>query len=207
MTRSLWMLPVLAAALAVVGCGSVAAGRGSQAGATASAAAGTPSASASASPGQPDGSASTPGRLSVTGALCSAPGSASQVVITRQTIGPVLPAGPGVAAYTRPAQPGPVVKDATQAQQLAKAVCALPAQPATTVNCPDLRPGGYRLTFTAAGRMLPEVFVQSSGCELVTGAGTVRTAAGHASFLQLLASMAGPVAAPGPVHVPGTPAA
>jgi len=204
MTRSRWMLLVLAP-LAVAGCGSVAAGSGSQAGATSSAAAGTPS--ASASPGQPDGSATTPGRLSVTGALCSAPGSASQVVITRLTTGPILPAGPGVAAYTRPEQAGPVVKDATQAQQLARAVCALPAQPATAVNCPDLRPGGYRLTFTAAGRMLPEVSVQSSGCELVTGAGSVRTAAAHASFLELLASMAGPAGVPGPVHVPGTPAA
>jgi hypothetical protein len=222
MTRSRRPLPALTlaplaalalAALALAGCGSVAAGSGSasQPGATSPA-----SAPAAGGAGQPDGATASPRatRLAAGLVLCNAPASATQVVITRLTTGgPILPAGPGVAAAMGHLEPrglssaaeGPVVKGAAQAHELARALCGLPQLPAGTLNCPDLRPGGYRLMFTAVGRILPEITVQTSGCESVTGAGTIRTASSRPAFLQLLAGLAGPLPQPGPIHEPGTP--
>ena len=226
MARSKLVLTVLgaAAALAAAGCGSVTAGAGhaSAAGGHASAAGGHASAagghaSATASPGASSSSAasSAPAKgqpnavggpiRGVSQPLCSAPGSASQVVITKTgTAGPLTPGGPVVAAY-RSGTPSPasVVKGAADASALARAVCGLPAMTGGVVRCPRLDGVSYQLTFSVGGRLLPAVVVQPSGCQTVTGAGAVRTAASRPAFLKLLVSMAGVVRVPGVAHLPG----
>jgi hypothetical protein len=224
MARSKLVLTVLgtAAALAVAGCGSVAAPAASDAG-NASAASGSAAsgnagaasghASASASPG---GSSASPGRVNgtggplggVSGLLCSAPGAVSQVIVTRTGFGgPVLPSGPRVSAFltsARPPSPGLVVRGAAQASALAKAVCGLPAMSGGLLHCPQQTTASYRLTFTSGGRLLPAVIVRPSGCETVTGAGSPRTVARDSALLKMLASMVGPLPLPGAVHLPGT---
>jgi hypothetical protein len=213
MARSKLVLTVLgaAAALAAAGCGSVtasashASAAGGHASATArpggSSNAGSAAASSAPAKGQPNAvggpirGASQP--------LCSAPGSASQVVITKTgTAGPLTPGGPVVAAY-RSGTPASVVKGAAEASALARAVCGLPAMTGGVVRCPQLDGVSYQLTFTAGGRLLPAVVVQPSGCQTVTGAGVVRTAASRPAFLKLLVSMAGVVRVPGVAHLPG----
>lgn len=243
MTRSTLVLTVLgaAAALAVVGCGSVAAPGASDAG-NASAASGRASATtgpggstrpggttgpsgttgpgaAAPSPGQANGTGGPLGGVS--GLLCAAPGSVSQVMITRAGFGgPVLPSGPRVAAFRapgagRPAGPaayltsgtppsaGPVVLGHARASALAKAVCGLPLMSGGLLHCPLQTTASYRLTFTAGGRLLPAVIVRPSGCLTVTGAGGPRSAARDSGFLKLLAGMAGPLPLPGAQHLPG----
>jgi hypothetical protein len=220
--RSRLALTVLAAsaALAAAGCGSVAApatnagnaGPASPASGTASPG-GTASGSgtATASPGQPAGTGGGP--LGLSQLLCSAPGAASQVVITRTTGGgPVLPSGPRVAAaQTSPEPPAsprpssaPVVRGAPQASALAKAICGLPVMPRGVLRCPNLTPVTFRLSFTVDGRMAPPVTIKPSGCEAVTGAGAVRTAATRPAFWKLLGTLTGPVPLPGAIHLPGT---
>ena len=210
MARSKLVMTVLgaAAALAAAGCGSVAAGASHAGAASGSGSAtGGPAAtpSSTASPGQVNG---TGGPIALAGQLCSAPGSVSQVSVTRTGVAdPVLPSGPRVAAFVTSAtsaSPGPVVKGAAQASALAKAVCGLPAVTGGVVHCPLESTDGYRLFFTSDGRLLPVVIVQASGCRTVIGAGPARSAASSPAFLKLLASMAGPVALPGAGHLPGT---
>jgi hypothetical protein len=220
MARSKLVMTVLgaAAALAVAGCGSVAAadaGHVSGAGGPASAASGPASATTSP-PGS--GAAASSGPISrggpvrpiggVSGLLCSAPGAASQVVITRIGAGePVLPSGPRVSAFRVPATaptPHLVVKGAVAAQALARALCGLPFTAAGPLHCPRQISASYRLSFTAGGRLIPAVIVEPSGCEMVTGAGAPRSAARSPAFLKMLASMAGPLPLPGPGHLPGT---
>jgi hypothetical protein len=100
----------------------------------------------------------------------------------------------------------PLFKGAPQAQQLARALCALPAMPAgRPVHCPDLTAGSYRLAFTADGKALPLVTAKPTGCETVTGAGVARTAATDPAFWQLLATMGGVLPLPGAGHLPGFP--
>jgi hypothetical protein len=220
MARSKLVMTVLAAAaaLAVAGCGSVAADA-----AHVSAASGH--ASATTSPSGTDSSAASPEAVNpggplrgVSGLLCSAPGAASQVLITRTGAGgPVLPSGPRVSAFLTSATPpsafltsatpppaGPVVRGVAQARALAKALCALPTMAGGLLHCPQQTTASYQLTFTAGGRLLPAVIVRPSGCLTVTGAGAVRSAGRSSAFLKLLASMAGPLPLPGAVHLPGT---
>jgi hypothetical protein len=214
MARSKLVLTVLgaAAALAAAGCGSVAADAGNASGA------GHPTAQASATArpaGSGSGSAAAGrGQANAVGGpirgvsqlLCSAPGAASQVIITRTGAGgPITPGGAAVSAYRSAAVRSavPVVKGAAQASALARAVCGLPAMPRGILRCPNLTSPGYQLTFSAGGRLLPAVLVQPTGCETVTGAGAVRSAASRPSFLKLLTSMAGPLPLPGSVHLPG----
>jgi hypothetical protein len=224
MGRSKLVLTVLgaAAALAVAGCGSVAAAdAGHVSGASGPAGAGSAAsggASASTSPASGGGAAASSGPVSrggpvrpiggVSGLLCSAPGAASQVVITRMGAGdPVLPSGPRVSAFLASGTvPSPhlVVKGAAAARELAKAICGLPFTAAGPLHCPRQTTASYRLSFTAGDRVVPAVLVEPSGCEMVTGAGAVRSAARSPAFLKLLASMAGPLPLPGPGHLPGT---
>ena len=146
--------------------------------------------------GQRDG---RPDWARVSGLLCAAPGAVSQVIITRTGFGrPVLPSQPpdlGLRDVGQPSDAGLLVTGRRQARALAKAVCGLPAMTGAVLHCPKLGAPGFRLTFTAGGRMLPVVIVQPSGCLTVTGAGPVRTAARSSAFLKLLTSMAGPPAA------------
>jgi hypothetical protein len=215
MARSKLVLTVLgaAAALAAAGCGSVTASASHASAAGGHASAGGGHASATASPGGSSAASSAPAKgqpnavggpiRGVSQPLCSAPGSASQVVITKTgTAGPLTPGGPVVAAY-RSGTPAPVVKGAAEASALARAVCGLPAMTGGVVRCPQLDGVSYQLTFTAGGRLLPAVVVQPSGCQTVTGAGVVRTAASRPAFLKLLVSMAGVVRVPGVAHLPG----
>jgi hypothetical protein len=215
MARSKLVLTVLgaAAALAVAGCGSVtaSASHASAAGGHASATARPGGSSSAASSAAAASSAPAKGQPNAVGGpirgvsqpLCSAPGSASQVVITKTgTAGPLTPGGPVVAAY-RSGTPASVVKGAAEASALARAVCGLPAMTGGVVRCPQLDGVSYQLTFTAGGRLLPAVVVQPSGCQTVTGAGVVRTAASRPAFLKLLVSMAGVVRVPGVAHLPG----
>jgi hypothetical protein len=144
----------------------------------------------------------------VQGLLCAAPAAVNRVLITRTGMsGPMLPSGPRISAFVtsaNPPTPRLLVQGAGPARALAKAVCGLPAMTGGVLHCPKLGLPGYRLTFTAGGRILPAVLVQPSGCLTVTGAGPVRTAARSSAFLKLLTSIVGPLPLPGAVHLPGT---
>jgi hypothetical protein len=136
-----------------------------------------------------------------------------------QTPGPGVPVPPGTSFTPAPPRPsaGPsepirprppsastLVTSAAKARALAWSVCGLPAFPRVPVNCPALIAGTYRLSFTADGRKLPVVTVLDSGCQTVTGLGTVRTAATRPGFWKLLSGLAGgPIEEPG--HLPGAP--
>jgi hypothetical protein len=78
-----------------------------------------------------------------------------------------------------------------QARAVARALCALPTMPRGILNCPALFPGtNYQLRFTAAGRTLPVVTIEATGCETVTGVGPVRRAL-PSGFWRVLATAAG----------------
>jgi uncharacterized protein YceK len=211
MARSKLVMTVLgmAAVLAVAGCGSVTAADAGSASAASGHASATTSpgggGSAAASPGQVNGTGGPLG--SASGPLCSAPGAASQVIITRTgAAGPWQPAGSRTSAFVtsaRPPSPGLIIKGAVQARALATALCGLPAMTGGVLHCPLQGAVSYRLAFTTGGRLLPAVIVRASGCETVTGAGPVRSAVRSSAFMKLLASMAGPVSLPGAVHLPG----
>jgi hypothetical protein len=187
-------------ALALAGCGSVVAADAGNAG--------------SGSTAAPSAGTVPPGQV-----LCARPAAASRVTVARtgfpRPIGPVRQAGAssGQAQAAPSGKPGAlrrpefvvkVVTSAARVHALAQAVCALPALPRGPINCPALIIGSYQLTFTVAGRKLPVVSAQLSGCEVVTGAVFVRSASTRPAFWKLLAKIAGPAAGL-PVHLPGTP--
>jgi hypothetical protein len=77
------------------------------------------------------------------------------------------------------------------ARAVARGLCALPVMPRGAMSCPALWPGTiYQLRFTAAGRSLPPVTIQATGCATVTGVGRVRQAT-SARFWRVLATAAG----------------
>jgi hypothetical protein len=196
-------LAILAAVagLALTACGTVPAATAGHA-TPAGPASGAPghSASAASGGGQADGAA----QPRTAAQLCAAPGSVTQVAVTRVTpVQQQLPSGPGADAAPTPTA---LVKGAPQAQQLAKALCALPAMPTTRpLHCPDLSGGSYRLVFTAGGTALPAVTAQPTGCETVVGVGVTRTAVAAPTFWRLLATMGGVLPLPGVGHLPGVP--
>ena len=76
-----------------------------------------------------------------------------------------------------------IVINVAAARAVAAAVCALPAMPNGVMSCPvQLLGTSYQLAFTAAGRALPLVTAEATGCQQVTGAGPVRRAAGSPGF-------------------------
>ncbi len=78
-----------------------------------------------------------------------------------------------------------------RARAVARALCALPTMPHGIFNCPALFPGtSYQLRFTAAGRLLPVVTIEATGCETVTGVGQVRRVISP-GFWRVLATAAG----------------
>jgi hypothetical protein len=185
-------------AITAAGCGTVvqnAAGPGSAAGTGSSSPPSAPSSSVPASH-----------------QLCARPAAVSRVVIARTGI-LREPFSGGSADTPTPARSSPVilprpvvvkvVTSPPRAQALARALCALPRMPRGPVNCPAFFLGYYRLAFTAAGRSLPPVPVQVSGCRLVTGLGPVRQAL-RPAFWNLLARTGG-WPATWPVHLPGGP--
>jgi len=86
---------------------------------------------------------------------------------------------------------GSVAIGPSGARAVARALCALPVMPPGIMSCPAQFPGtSYQLRFAAAGRSLPPVTIQATGCATVTGAGRVRQAT-SARFWRVLAMAAG----------------
>jgi hypothetical protein len=86
-----------------------------------------------------------------------------------------------------------IVATPAQARAVARALCALPLFPRGVVmSCPALLVGTtYLLQFTADGRRLPDVTVEATGCQTVTGVGPERWAARSPGFWRILAEAAG----------------
>lgn len=145
--------------LALAACGSVAAGSG----------AGSAGAQGTQSPD-----------IAVPLNLCGDLGSVNHLVITRT----------GVITHVqdqRFAFPRIVtVTSAPAARSVAAAVCALPRQPAGITNCPADFGVGYQLRFAAGGHHFHVVKLQSTGCEIVSGAGKLRTIAHNPAFWAVL---------------------
>jgi hypothetical protein len=83
------------------------------------------------------------------------------------------------------------VTDPARVRAVARALCGLPEMPRGLLHCPALLLGtAYTLHFTAAGRLLPLVTINSTGCEAVTGVGPVRRATSP-GFWRVLAEAIG----------------
>jgi hypothetical protein len=168
--RGLARAALLLAPLALAACGSVVAGSSGAAGPAAS-----PTAVRAAQPGT----------------LCADQGAVNHLVITRKGIVTHVQAQrfafPAVVTVTSPAQ----------AQAVAKALCALPPGPTGITNCPADLGISYQLRFAADGRNFHVVTVASTGCEIVSGAGKVRTISTAPGFWVVLGKamrLQGPVA-------------
>ena len=180
-------LAALAIGLAVLaGCGSVAAPGGGSSGSPAAGTSAGPAAGASAA------STSTPKSTAGQIPLCASISQITRLIITRSR------ALNRIQELHFPFPPRFIVTNAAAARSVAEAVCALPRMPNGPMHCPVLLLGtSYQLTFTAAGRTLPLVTAEATGCEQVTGAGPVRQAALSARFWQAL-GRAMDLVAPGP---------
>jgi hypothetical protein len=145
--RGLARAALLLIPLALAACGSVVAGGGSG------------SAGSAASPAV---------KVVQPGALCADQGAVNHLVVTRKGIITHVQARfafPAVVTVTSPAE----------ARAVAKALCALPPGPTGITNCPADLGISYQLRFAADGQHFRVVTVASTGCEIVTGAGKVRT--------------------------------
>jgi predicted small secreted protein len=163
--------PVVLGSLLLTACGSVRAPAAGTAGAAPSGASGSPAAAGSGS-----------GAAQAT--LCADPAAVTRLQIVR-VLGPRVPeaqtAFPRQYAVIGPAG----------ARAVARALCVLPVMPRGIMSCPAMFPGtSYQLHFTAAGRPLPAVTLEATGCDTVTGAGQVRRAT-SAAFWRVLATAAG----------------
>lgn len=123
------------------------------------------------------GSAASPAvRAVLPGALCADQGAVNHLVVTRKGIVNHVQAQrfafPAVVTVTSPAQ----------ARAVAKALCALPPGPTGITNCPADLGITYQLRFAADGQHFPVVKVTSTGCEIVSGAGKIRTIAKTPGF-------------------------
>ena len=148
---------LLLSPLALAACGSVVAGSG---------AAGPASSPTAVRAVQP-------------GALCADQGAVNHLVITRKGIVNHVQARfafPAVVTVTSPAQ----------ARAVAKALCALPPGPTGITNCPADLGITYQLRFAADGQHFHVVTVASTGCEIVSGAGKVRTIVKTPGFWSVL---------------------
>jgi hypothetical protein len=173
------LLSISLGSVLLAACGSVPA-PGS--GAAPAASGGAASRAAAASPSPSLSPSASPGNGQV--ALCRDASTVTSLRIVRAP-GPRVPQEqavfPGQVTVTSPAH----------AQQVARALCALPAMPHGLMSCPAMFPGTtYQLIFTADGQQLPPVTVEATGCEIVTGAGPVRRVVSQ-DFWQLLAVVAG----------------
>ena len=150
---------LLLAPLALAACGSVVAGGSSGA-------AGSPASPAPVT--------------AVQGALCADQGGVDHLVVTRTGILTNL----RVLRFTFPAVV--TVASAAQAGAVARALCALPPQPTGIVNCPADLGISYQLKFAADGHQPDVVTVASTGCEVVSGAGKLRTISAVPRFWTVL---------------------
>lgn len=185
---------LLAGALALAACGSVPAGHGTATGSALTSNTGK-------APGLPvPVSHPSSGRQPVSpAALCADPAAPGEVVIARSpTMERLQPQHVVLGAHT-------TVTDAALVHALARALCALPPM-STRVMCPMLVEGVYTLWFGGSGHPIPEVRIQESGCQVVTGLGTNRTVATSPRFWQVLArtAAAGVTISPLPVYLPET---
>jgi hypothetical protein len=178
-----------AGAVALAGCGSIAASGSSSSGAGSSAGPAVQvSASGSASPSGPaKPSAGQP-------ALCASASSVTRLVVLRSRL------VNRIQVMHFPFPPQVIVTNAAHARAVAAALCALPNMPSGVINCPAAILGTtYRLTFTVAGKPLPLVTVQATGCMAVTGLGPVRRVATKPAFWRVLGNAIGLYGAGPPV--------
>lgn len=163
--------PVVLGSLLLAACGSVPAPAAGTAGAAPARASGSPSASGA-------------GVGSAMAALCQDTTTVTSLQIVRIP-GPRVPQAQ--TAFPR----GFAVIGPAGARAVARALCALPAMPRGIMSCPAQFPGtSYQLRFTAAGRSLPPVTIEATGCDTVTGIGPARQAT-SARFWRVLATAAG----------------
>jgi hypothetical protein len=169
------LVPIALGSVLLAACGSVAAPGSAGAPAESSGSA-SPTVASSPSPG------TSPGTSQV--ALCRDENTVTSLRIVRAP-GPRIPQSQAVF-------PGQVtVTSAAHAQEVARALCALPAMPHGVMSCPAMFPGTtYQLTFTADGQQLTPVNVDATGCEIVSGVGPIRRAIAP-QFWRLLAVVAG----------------
>jgi hypothetical protein len=175
--------------LALAGCGSVAAGSGSSGG-SGSGSAAPVSAGRSATPASSAPARSAPMRAT----LCANTKYVTRLVVVRNRSFSTIQ----VLHFPFPGQV--TVTSAARARAVAAAICGLPVMPGGAVNCPNEVPGtSYRLAFGLAGKPLPMVTVQATGCEAVTGAGPARQAATSPGFWRTLGDAIGLFGAGPPV--------
>jgi hypothetical protein len=169
-----WLCAAALAATVLAGCGSISASS------TGAATAASPKASSSPSPSP----SVSPSAAATQAALCQHTATVTGLVITRNHVMrvPQLQAGfPNQVIVASPAR----------ARAAARAVCGLPSLPRGVFHCPNLTVGStYLLRFTADGRQLPAVSIESTGCEVVTGVGLARWAAKSPGFWRALATAA-----------------
>jgi hypothetical protein len=169
------LVPVMLAA-----CGSTTGSApGAASGGSSPSASASPSAAASPSPSPASSSA-----LATQAALCRHTSAVTGLVIVREGILRV--------PQVQTAFPHQVaVATAARAREVARALCALPRKPSGVIYCPALLSGTtYQLRFTADGRQLPAVTIESTGCEIVTGVGPDRWASTSPGFWRVLATAA-----------------
>jgi hypothetical protein len=121
------------------------------------------------------------------GALCADQAAVNHLVVRRSgQIGhvgvgdPVLPR----RRFTFPAVV--TITSAADARAVARALCALPLQPAGIVNCPADLGITYQLRFAAGGTLFRTVSIQSTGCEIASGFGKPRTISSAPGFWSVL---------------------
>jgi hypothetical protein len=83
------------------------------------------------------------------------------------------------------------VSDPAKARSVAQAACALPPTPSGSFSCPADMGIMYRLTFTAAGKKLPPVRAEATGCNEVRGIGQTRWTARSPGFWRTLGAAMG----------------
>jgi hypothetical protein len=150
--------------LALAACGSVAAGTG-------------------ASPAGAQAAQSPDHAVPLT--LCSDLSAVNHLVVLRTGVIPRL-------QDQRFTFPGLVtVTSAPAARSVATALCALPEQPAGITNCPADFGAGYQLRFAAGSHHFHVVKLQSTGCEIVSGAGKPRTTIHNPAFWGVLGKAMG----------------
>jgi hypothetical protein len=178
-----------AGAIALAGCGSIAApGSGSAGPGSPAAPAAQVSASGSARAGAPARTAA--GQA----ALCASTSTVTRLVVLRSRL------INRIQVMHFPFPPQVIVTNAAHARAVAAALCALPKMPGGLINCPiQILGTTYRLTFTVAGKPLPVVTVQATGCQTVTGMGPVRRVATTPGFWRVLGNAIGLFGAGPPV--------
>jgi len=117
----------------------------------------------------------------VTAGLCADPGAVNHLVIRRTGV----IEQPRQQRFAFPALV--TVSSAADARAVARAVCALPRQPAGIMSCPADFGIGYQLRFAAGRHHFGVVKLHAAGCEIVTGAGKPRTITHSTAFWAVLA--------------------